>query len=358
MIISGNLVISILMLFVLVLFTGLLLHIGRHTLSNIYLAVYFISQIVGISYSIFHFNNEILVVIVQSVHFTWAALFYLYVKSLLNPLYTFRKSELYHFIPLIFSIFLFLYIFFPSLSGNFYKPQRVSYTYSILGYLFNLLLIGYNVATFAQYLVYRKKNNNLNHTQVNAPRIWILISVLGFMICSAIVLLNQQPATPLRDTINNGVFLAFFCVLFYTSIVCKTLTNTFVKKYGGSKLEDTEALAIIKKLTNEIELNKAYTNPDMSIKIMAQQLNVSERHLSQAVNSHLGQNFSEYINICRVKYAMSLLATPNYKDCTMLAILADSGFNSKTTFNVTFKKVAGCTPLEYKKRMEQVCNNE
>jgi AraC-like DNA-binding protein len=67
------------------------------------------------------------------------------------------------------------------------------------------------------------------------------------------------------------------------------------------------------------------------------------------VNEYKQQNFSDYINSYRVKHAMNLLADPALKEKTILWILFEAGFNSKSSFNTIFKKVAGCTPAEYRK---------
>ena len=44
------------------------------------------------------------------------------------------------------------------------------------------------------------------------------------------------------------------------------------------------------------------------------------------------------------------LLDPKYAHLTMLAIAYDAGFNSKSSFNMTFKKHVGLTPSEYRRR--------
>jgi AraC-like DNA-binding protein len=50
---------------------------------------------------------------------------------------------------------------------------------------------------------------------------------------------------------------------------------------------------------------------------------------------------------------MRRLDSGKFNNLKILAITFDSGFNSKTTFNVAFKKYSGFSPTEYRK----ACNS-
>jgi AraC-like DNA-binding protein len=49
----------------------------------------------------------------------------------------------------------------------------------------------------------------------------------------------------------------------------------------------------------------------------------------------------------RIEHAVELLKDNSHKKYTMEAIGYISGFNSRTTFYVSFKKITGITPNEY-----------
>ena len=73
------------------------------------------------------------------------------------------------------------------------------------------------------------------------------------------------------------------------------------------------------------------------------------RDLSQALNGVLGVSFSDFVNGYRVDEAKRLLRDPARQDDTILAVLYDAGFNSKSAFNRVFKLRTGETPSSYRR---------
>lgn len=64
-------------------------------------------------------------------------------------------------------------------------------------------------------------------------------------------------------------------------------------------------------------------------------------------------NFYELINRFRIECFMSRLEDPVSKKYTLLGLAYDCGFNSKSTFNYTFKKIVGKTPSQYAKELKK-----
>jgi AraC-like DNA-binding protein len=73
--------------------------------------------------------------------------------------------------------------------------------------------------------------------------------------------------------------------------------------------------------------------------------------MSYLINSGFGENFFQFINKYRVERAKELLNIDKLSKYSILGIAFESGFNSKTTFNTTFKKFTNQTPSEYLKRV-------
>ncbi|MDD7913180.1 helix-turn-helix domain-containing protein [Polaribacter ponticola] len=87
-----------------------------------------------------------------------------------------------------------------------------------------------------------------------------------------------------------------------------------------------------------------YLNPSLSLRKLAEKVNISSNKLSWLLNECIGQNFNKYINSFRLENFKGNALNPANSHLTLLAIAYESGFNSKTVFNAFFKKNEGITP--------------
>jgi len=92
---------------------------------------------------------------------------------------------------------------------------------------------------------------------------------------------------------------------------------------------------------------KSYLNPNLSLELVAQELNVGTSTLSKVINAR-NTNFSDYINQFRVTVAKNILLDKEFSNYTIVAIGLECGFNSKSTFYTAFKKVTLKTPSQYR----------
>jgi len=73
-------------------------------------------------------------------------------------------------------------------------------------------------------------------------------------------------------------------------------------------------------------------------------VNISSNKLSWLLNERIGQNFNEYINSLRLENFKENALNPANSHFNILGLAYESGFNSKSVFNVFFKKTEGMTP--------------
>lgn len=67
--------------------------------------------------------------------------------------------------------------------------------------------------------------------------------------------------------------------------------------------------------------------------------------LSQVLNDNMGKNFTVFINEYRINEACNIIVSDN--KLTLEGIGYEVGFNSKSTFFSTFKKLKGTTPAMF-----------
>ncbi len=101
------------------------------------------------------------------------------------------------------------------------------------------------------------------------------------------------------------------------------------------------------KITQLLEHEQLYLNPELTLLDVAQKLNSNQTNISKMINQGFKVNFNDYINNYRVQAAINLIKTGEMKRQTLLGIAMDCGFNSKTTFNRCFKKYTGVAPKEF-----------
>lgn len=119
-------------------------------------------------------------------------------------------------------------------------------------------------------------------------------------------------------------------------------------------VSDDELERIKSNLTHVMETKKPYLDSELNLVKLADMLSITPHQLSYSINSGLNGNFFQYINKYRVEMAKELLLSTEYESKTMLAIAFDSGFNSKTSFNTTFKKMTNQTPSQFKKSVQNI----
>ncbi|MEL7370008.1 MAG: helix-turn-helix domain-containing protein [Myxococcota bacterium] len=91
---------------------------------------------------------------------------------------------------------------------------------------------------------------------------------------------------------------------------------------------------------------RPFLDAGLTLAALAEQLTLTPRELSGLINRSAGRHFFDFVNRYRVEHAKTLLVES--PDRTVLEVLHDSGFNSKSSFNTAFKKHTGMTPTAFR----------
>lgn len=103
----------------------------------------------------------------------------------------------------------------------------------------------------------------------------------------------------------------------------------------------------IQTLSSFMEQEKPYLNPELTLKILADEVSISSKKLTQILNQGLGKNFFEFINTYRVEEVKKRIQAGETQQLTLLGIAFEAGFNSKSAFNRIFKEQTGMTPRQF-----------
>lgn len=124
-----------------------------------------------------------------------------------------------------------------------------------------------------------------------------------------------------------------------------------IVKYQKNSPGDDVIQEIYNRLVYVMEHKKLYMNPELNLNHVAKELDVHPNILSQTINSMTGKNFYDYINRQRIEEFKIIALLPENQKYTILTLALESGFNSKTSFNRSFKKYMDCSPREFLKSL-------
>jgi AraC-like DNA-binding protein len=132
-----------------------------------------------------------------------------------------------------------------------------------------------------------------------------------------------------------------------TSDSCSQDSNCYTFEHEDSTDVFIDVALYEKKISSYMSESQPYLQTDCNLKTFCKAIDLPQKNVSKYLNQHLGMGFNEFINSQRIKHAISLLETPEYKHYTLQAIASMSGFSNRTTFIAAFKKNVGCTPSGY-----------
>ncbi|UKB79185.1 helix-turn-helix domain-containing protein [Chryseobacterium sp. MEBOG07] len=184
-----------------------------------------------------------------------------------------------------------------------------------------------------------------NHTSPNQ-------FVLPVLISNVIIFLTYQLiSTGWVQIYCAGGSLVFSFVLYANFLILfnKKYQQLPVKepvRYSNKKISEEQADNFVSRLQRLMSAEELYRNPNLKLSDLASRMNMSAHQLSQLLNDNLDKSFSTYINEYRIGEACEKIENGSYLKIEEIGY--EVGFNSKSTFFSTFKKIKNTTPLLYK----------
>jgi len=128
------------------------------------------------------------------------------------------------------------------------------------------------------------------------------------------------------------------------------INESLIETVSLKRVDEATAEITLRDLNNLMENEKTYRDPDLTLRDLAEKIEITPHNLSELLNVCLNQNFYTFVNNYRVEEVIKALENRKI-DENILTIAYEAGFKSKTSFNRTFKKVTGLTPSGYRKRL-------
>lgn len=127
-------------------------------------------------------------------------------------------------------------------------------------------------------------------------------------------------------------------------------TPTYKKrKYKKALFTKEQLLNYSQQLEQLMQQEQPFLNANLTLRELAEMMNLPPNQMSQLLNEGFDKNFSEFVNSYRLEVFKTKITDPANSHYTILGLAYESGFNSKTVFNSFFKKMMGQTPKAYQK---------
>jgi AraC-like DNA-binding protein len=186
---------------------------------------------------------------------------------------------------------------------------------------------------------------------------WLRTVLIGFLGVYGVVFLSDGYRIMTGrinaglDLVMNASFLAFAVLLMFEALKQQDAFEGLDEKpkSKGLLLDTAVKKQYMEKLKEVMASDKPYLVPSITLDQLAGKMSVPPRHLSYLINTSLNQNFFDLINSYRIEEAKNILRGKAESRRTVLEVLYEVGFNSKSVFNTAFKKHTGVTPREFKK---------
>ncbi len=214
-------------------------------------------------------------------------------------------------------------------------------------------ILSYKLLSY--YKEYLKKN--FAQAQLNHLR-WLQFLLGGFIFIWAVNIISIFIVTDknLLDILFTftiaGIFVFANSVVLIAIRFPEVFQNKIAavrRKYEKTLLDSDEKEVYLKKLTFLMNEEKIFRSNTLSLAEIAEKLKVQNHIVSQIINSEFGKNFYDFVNYYRVEECKKMLADNSCNSKTILEIAYECGFNSKSVFNNSFKKLTGKTPSDYKR---------
>lgn len=241
-----------------------------------------------------------------------------------------------------------------------------------IGTLWRIIYAGF---TLKKLYVFKDQVINFRSDAGELSIRWLIwaIYLMTFVSMANLVRLNFQvelgyQLNVIGQGISTGISLLFFTILIYhlinkkeaiLSLITDNKTKSLVStsEPEQTQIENKESnnesaddyKHIFDHLSQNLEQEQWFKIQRLTLQQLSELSGFQTRDISRAINLVGNSNFNDFINQYRLKYVTESMRDVNEK--SMLELALEAGFNAKSTFNTTFKRVYSMTPAEFKAKL-------
>jgi AraC-like DNA-binding protein len=291
---------------------------------------------------------------------------FLYVSAITEPRFRFTKATFIHFLPFLLTI-LYLAPFFlePAAAKIAFVEATVSSAIPsrpeewLIWIGVQASLWTYTILSLRKCMRYRRlvreNVSNISRYALNwlfVFLIFVLIILISFLaidalMLSGIPLVAFNPFISISMTVSI-VYLGWRGLLRFEYIFPAGDERNQTPPVQERKAD--EYAALFAEIMEAVRRDKLFRSPELTLPELAMTLGVSRTELSRIINLGGDMNFYDFINKLRVEDVQRRLESADDKCLSILQAALDSGFNTKSTFQASFKKWTGLTPSLYRKQ--------
>jgi AraC-like DNA-binding protein len=368
-------ILSTIVIFQLLLLSGFLFSVNRgKTRSNRLLALFFLLLAINLAdgllvYYSFYERFPALAHLEDGFVFLIGPVLYFYTRSVVYRSFEWRTRDVLHLLPFVaFTVGFQIY----------YRLQTPEYQSVIQSaiqqqklpavFYYSIVIVYAHVASYL-YSAYREIIFYRQHLQQRFSQLqkrnldWLMFMILSVAVMLFISFIYSLLPLATQVLLHWGLIVVIAFVFgFVNTIVWKALKQPLI--FSGVEEEtksvhnitlftDSERTEYHRRVQEAIKTGHAYLNSDLTLDELAERTGTSAKKLSQFINDHYQQNFFDFVNSFRIEEAKRIMKTATDPKLTVLEVMYQSGFNSKSSFNNLFKKKTGLTPSEFRKSLKK-----
>ncbi len=300
-----------------------------------------------------------------------APLFYFSICYFIKPNLVWHKKDYLHFLfGVLYGVFVFFALYLMNDTVAIDNNNKTLVTlFTVLSYLFTGLfiiqLIVYGYLTFNKLKKHKKNVELFSANTTNIDLKWLQNIVLAVNILIVIWIpdmllgLSSDNFSLINLFLLIGIFFIAYHFIKQKEIYpfsdsqkeeINEIIDEFDMKDNKKKLIDDKKLQQYKvDLLQLMKIKKPFLDSEISLIKLSSEMDITPHLLSYIVNNGFNENFFQFINRFRIEEAKKMILDPKMNHLSLLGIGFEVGFNSKSVFNTTFKKMMNQTPSEYKK---------